>query len=85
MVNVHEIPMTENSNIPFNKRLITALAECKEEYLSTRRDKSKALWMLMSTERKRWIAPSKKAIKASSFHGAVNIAYFDVRALVHHV
>ncbi|KRX21393.1 hypothetical protein T07_13622 [Trichinella nelsoni] len=31
MVNVHEIPMTENSNIPFNKRPITALAECKEE------------------------------------------------------
>ncbi|KAL1245909.1 putative MFS-type transporter [Trichinella spiralis] len=31
MVSVHGIPVTENSNIPFNKRLITALAECKEE------------------------------------------------------
>ncbi|KRZ63996.1 hypothetical protein T08_5997, partial [Trichinella sp. T8] len=32
----------------------------------------------LKAERKRWTAPSRKAAEAFSFHGAEDIAYFDI-------
>ncbi|KRY77614.1 hypothetical protein T4A_3043 [Trichinella pseudospiralis] len=32
---------------------------------------------MIPTERKKWTAPSRKAVEASSFHEAVDITVFD--------